>query len=379
MSSKDLYSILGVERSASDAELKKAYRKLAQKYHPDVNKDNEEAEKKFKEINMAYEILSDKQKRAQYDQFGSTGGPGGGGFGGGFGGFDPSQFSGDSGFADIFETFFGGAHPGGGRSRGPRGPQTGGDIETTLSLSLEESAFGTDKTLEINKADACPHCDGKGAEPGSSIVDCVDCQGTGQVRSVRQTILGNMQTVRTCSRCHGEGQVPEKPCTTCHGTMRTRQRQNLTVKIPAGVENGATIRLKGKGEAGIRGGGYGDLYLHIRVTPHKSFLRKGYDIHSEIELHVLQAILGDKINVETLHGPISLKIPSGTQNGHTFKLKQKGVQHMRGSGQGDHYVTVKVMIPTKLSKEEKVLYDQLTTASGLDLDPDQGLFSKFKK
>jgi molecular chaperone DnaJ len=364
---KDLYKILGVDRSSSETEIKKAYRKLAQKYHPDVNKDNPEAEQKFKEVSVAYEILSDKQKKTQYDQFGFSGfkgggSPGAGGFQGGFGNFDPSSFGGSGGFADIFETFFGGTP---GRARGPqkRGPRPGNDIESMLTLSFEDAVFGAEKELEITKADTCKHCHGKGAEPGTSLATCKDCQGTGQVRSTRQTILGNVQTVRTCSQCEGVGQIPEKKCSACHGKMRSRQKSRITVKIPSGIENGSTIRLRDKGEAGTLGGQHGDLYLHIQVNPHLKFERRGLDVQSIEELNLLQAVLGDTIQADTVHGPVKLKIPAGTQSDHVFKIKNYGVPHPQNSHKGDHYVRVQIEIPKKLSRSEKALYENLVKDS----------------
>jgi molecular chaperone DnaJ len=367
---KNLYDVLGVSKDASDADIKRSYRKLAQKYHPDVNADKPEAETKFKEVNLAYEVLSDNKKRRQYDQFGSTGNGGGGG---GFSGFDPSSFSGD--FSDVFETFFGGR---GGRSSRPKpnGPQPGNDIESLLTLSFEEAAFGSEKQLELTKADICTPCEGVGAEKGSSIITCEECQGTGQVRSVRQTILGQIQTMRTCTRCQGQGKIPEKKCKSCHGQMRTRQKSLVTVKIPAGIENGATIRLQGKGEAGIRGGNYGDLYLHIQIRPHAQFERRGYDVHSAQNLHLLQSVLGDEVTIETLHGGVTLKIPAGTQSDQVFKVKGKGIPHMRGNGNGDHYVKVSVEIPKKLSKREKELYADLVKESGLDIKGEGGFLEK---
>jgi molecular chaperone DnaJ len=366
---KNLYDVLGVNKGSNDADIKKAYRKLAQQYHPDVNKDNPEAETKFKEINLAYEVLSDKQKRQQYDQFGSTGGPGAGP------GFDPSNFSGD--FSDIFETFFGG-RGGRGAQRNPSGPMPGNDIESLLTLSFEEAAFGAEKQLELTKADSCETCKGNGAEPGSKIVTCEECHGTGQVRSVRQTILGQIQTQRSCTTCQGQGKTPEKKCKKCHGQMRTRQKSRVTVKIPAGIENGATIRLQGKGEAGVRGGQYGDLYLHIQITPHAKFERHGYDVYSNQLLHLLQGVLGDETEVETLHGKVKFKIPAGTQSGQQFKIKGKGIPHMRGSGHGDHFIKVQVDIPKKLSKKEKELYAGLVKESGLDIKGEGGFLSKLK-
>lgn len=373
---RNFYSVLGLERSASEADIKRAYRKLAQKHHPDVNKGDAEAEKKFKEVNLAYEVLSDRKKRAQYDQFGFTGnGPAGGAGFGGFSGFDPSQFG---GFSDIFETFFGGTTPQGSRSK-RRGPQPGNDIESVLRLSLEESVFGIEKTLEVTKAETCTRCQGQGAEPGSLVVSCPECKGAGQIRSIRQTLLGAIQTVRPCPQCHGEGRIPEKKCQDCHGQTRTRQKTALTVKIPAGIENGSTIRLKGKGEAGHQGGEHGDLYLHLQVSPHPRFKRQGYDIHSMHSIHVLQGILGDTISVDTLYGPVKLKIPTGTQPEQTFKIKDHGVPHMRGPDKkGDHYVKVQVDLPKKPTRREKELYTELAKEAGLSMEDDGGLFSRFK-
>lgn len=375
MMNKDLYTILGVGKNANEADIKRAYRKLAQKYHPDVNKDHPESADRFKEVNFAYEILSDRQKRQQYDQFGFTGQGGAGGFSGGAG-FDASDFSG--GFADIFETFFGGSSAS--RSRSERqGPRPGNAIETVLKLTFEEAVFGTEKMLEIIKADTCKRCQGKGNEPGSKTVSCPTCQGTGQIRSVRQTLLGNIQTMHPCSNCDGIGQIPEKKCIECHGQMRTRQKTTVTVKIPAGIESGATIRLREKGEAGLNGGRYGDLYLHIQVAPHRQFQRQGYDIHSAHTIHLLQAVLGDEIEVETVHGKVTLKIPAGTDHGQTFKIKERGVPHMKGTSKGDHLCIIHIEIPKKLSRNEKELYAQLVEEAGLKINPDGGWLGKFKR
>lgn len=373
---KDLYEILGVAKGASDQDIKRSYRKLAQKYHPDLNKDDKEAEAKFKEINQAYEVLSDKQKRQQYDHFGSAGpGMGGGGFQGG--GFDFGSFGGGGGgFADIFETFFGG----GGGQRASRGSRAmrGGDIEAGLKLKFEESVFGCEKILEITKADTCEHCKGKGAEPGSKIVSCDNCNGTGQIRSTKQTILGQISTSRVCDKCNGEGRAPEKKCTKCHGTMRTRQKSKVTVKIPAGIENGAIIKLTGKGEAGINDGPYGDLYMHIQVLTHNKFVRDGIDIKSTEEIDLIQAVLGDKIKVQTVHGDVDLKIPTGTQNDDVFTLKDYGIKSDR-TGNGNHLVMIRVKIPKKLSFKEKTLYAELAAEKGLEIEAQTGILKKILK
>jgi len=369
MAKTDLYEILGVQKSATDADLKAAYRKLAMKWHPDKHKGEKDAETKFKEINVAYEILSDKQKRQQYDTFGSTGGGGSAGGGGGFGGFDPSGFSGFSGgasdFADIFESFFGG---GGGHNSARRGgPVRGNDIEAAIQISFEEAVFGCEKELEITKPDKCKTCKGDGVEPGSSKMTCGACGGAGQIRAVKNTILGQMATTRVCSECDGEGQVPKKKCSVCHGTSRIRVKERVRAKIPAGVDNGSTIRLSGKGEGGVKGGSAGDLYINLYVEPSKRFIRHGYDIHSEIVLHVVQAVLGDEITAATIHGDEKIKIPPGTVDDKVFKLSSKGVQKLNSNSFGDHLVKVKIDIPQKLSKKEKDLYIELAKESGLDV------------
>ncbi len=361
---KDLYEILGVPKSSTDKELKAAYRKLALKYHPDKNKGDKEAEKKFGEINAAYEVLSDDKKRKQYDQFGGMPGAGGGfpGGGGAQGGF---PFGGDmGGFADIFESFFGGGNVRGRGARKRDGSANGADIEAVVQLHFEEAAFGVTKELEITKPDKCPNCDGKGAEPGSPIVNCKGCSGTGEIKSVKNTILGQMVTSRTCSECKGEGKVPEKKCTKCHGTTRVRAKERVKVKIPAGVDTGTIIRLGGRGEAGVKGGNYGDLYVHIQVKVSDKFKRSGVDVYTDAEIGVPLAALGGEVEIETLHGKEKLKVPSGTQPETVFKLNGKGIHREAGAsrdgaGKGDHYVTAKVSVPKKLSKKEKELYQQL--------------------
>ncbi len=366
--SKDLYEILGVKKEASDQEIKTAYRKAALKWHPDKHKGDKEAEQKFKEINMAYEVLSDQKKRQQYDAFGSAGGPGGGfggGGAGGFGGFDFTDFMDGSGnFADIFESFFGGARGGQGRRKG--GAMRGNDIEASIGIGFEEAVFGSEKELEITKPDVCDQCNGKGAEPGSTIITCPTCSGTGQLRAVRNTILGQVTTSRVCDNCDGEGRVPEKKCTKCHGTTRTRVKERIKVKIPAGVDNGSTIRLTGKGEGGIKGGPAGDLYINLNVRPSDTYFRSGNDIHSETKIHLLQAVLGDEVEVKTLHGASTIKIPPGTEDGKVFQISAKGVPSHTGKT-GDHLVKVRVEVPKKLSKKEKELYAELAKEAGLDI------------
>jgi len=388
---KDLYEILGVAKGANDKEIKAAYRRLALKYHPDKNKGDKEAETKFKEINMAYEVLSDNQKRKQYDQFGAVPGMGGagsgggwGGFGGGAGGVNWGGFGGgaeggfpfgEGGFADIFESFFGG----GGRKKSARKKGDGvrgNDIEAVINLTFEEAAFGTTKELEITKPFNCDHCNGKGAEPGSAIVSCKSCGGSGEIRSVKNTILGQMVTSRTCDTCEGLGKVPEKKCTKCHGTTRIRGKKRVTIKIPAGVDEGTVVRLSGEGEAGVYGGGYGDLYAHVQIKKSEKFVRDGVNVHSDTEIDVITAVLGGEVKIETIHGEVGLKIPSGTQGGTVFKLSGKGIHREAGvwGGQagagsdgakvGDHFVKINVKIPSKLSRKEKELYEQLKGVNG---------------
>lgn len=374
----DYYKLLGVEKTASDSEIKKAYRKLAQKYHPDINKDNKEAEKKFKEISEAYEVLSDKQKRSAYDQFGKAGVGGGGqnGFGG-FGGFDSSQFDGMNfgGFGDIFDTFFGG---GGGQSRArSTGPQKGADLEMVVTLSFEDSIVETEKELKVNKKEKCSRCAGNGAEPGTKINTCSTCNGTGQVTQIQRTPLGSIQTRRTCPDCHGEGKKPEKACSDCQGTGFEQRASTIKVKIPAGIHDGAVIRLSGKGEAGAKGGPYGDLYLHIGVTPSSEFERKEDDIYTSQEIHLLQAVLGDEIKVKTIYKDVTLKIPAGTQSGKVFSLKEYGMTKMKSGSKGNHYVKIIVNIPEKLSSKEKELYGELTKEAKLKIKPtEKGFFEK---
>jgi molecular chaperone DnaJ len=372
---KDYYEILGVPKDAGVDQIKKAYRKLALEYHPDKHKGDKAAETKFKEINQAYEVLSDKQKRSTYDQFGSAGETAGG-FGGGFsgGGFDFSSFAEGGGFADIFETFFGQqARP---RQR-RRGPRRGEDIEFQLNITFEEAVFGTEKELLVTKTESCDRCRGTGAEPGSKTIMCPTCRGSGEIRSIRQTLLGQVATSQVCPNCMGEGNIQEKKCTKCQGSTRIEKDEKVRVRIPAGVDNNSTIRLGGKGEAGIFGGPYGDLYVHLRVASSRKFVRSGYDIHTEAHIHLLQAVLGDVVEVETLDGKLALKIPAATQSGKVFRLKEQGVQRLRGEGKGDHFVKVLVDVPAKLSKKEKELYQQLAKEAGLELKTTkEGFFSK---
>ncbi|MFH1046867.1 MAG: molecular chaperone DnaJ [Patescibacteria group bacterium] len=349
----DYYDLLGIDKSASQEDVKKAFRKLAHQYHPDKATGNTE---KFKEINKAYQTLGDEKKRAQYDQVGHStyeqmGGMGGGPNAGGFGGFGGGQ-----GFninmddlGDLFGQAFGGAFGGGSRSRGPA---QGRHIEMDIQLTFEEAAFGVAKKIDPYKTVTCDDCEGTGAEKGTKLNTCGNCNGTGQVRTVQQTILGNFQSVRTCSRCSGEGKTPEKLCRTCGGSGVVKKAKTIEVKIPAGINDGETLRVTGEGEA-VKGGRSGDLYLTIKLRKHAKFDRDGVDVYSEEEISFPQAALGAKIDTVTLDGKVDLKIPAGTQPGTVFRLKGKGIPHLKYSGRGDHYVTIRVNVPTKLSRQQK--------------------------
>lgn len=367
---QDFYQTLGVQKNADEAELKRAYRKLALEHHPDKNKGDKKAEAKFKEINEAYQTLSDKQKRAYYDQFGTapgaSGGHGGGHPGAGFGGFGNGgfevNFNGGGGFGDfgdIFESFFGGGGSQGGPRRKRSGPYRGNDIETTLKLRFDDAVFGTEKELVINKLERCENCTGSGAESGSKIITCKTCNGAGEIRGMRQTIFGQVATSYPCDTCEGRGKTPERVCTKCQGTGRHKKTDTIKVKIPPGVDTGSTLKVTGKGEAGPLGGESGDLYVHLNVEKSKEFMRDGYDIYTEKEITVPQAVLGAEIAINTLYGNITLKIPAGTQSGKVFRMKEYGVQKLQKSDRGDHMVKITVVVPSKLSRKEKELYEQL--------------------
>ena len=357
MSKRDYYEVLGVSKDASADEIKKAFRKAAVKHHPDKEGGDET---KFKEINEAYEVLKDAQKRQRYDQFGHAGvGGNGGGYSGnpfeGFGGFQGQNVHfdfGDGGLGDIFSQFFGG-----GAGQQQRGPKRGRDVETTINLTFEEAVFGIERTLELDMDDECSHCHGTTVEPGSSMKTCPTCKGAGQQQRVMNTIFGPVQQAVVCDTCHGAGQIPEKVCTVCKGKGTERRRQSLKVKIPAGIDDGATIRLTGRGEA-VGGGSRGDLYVNIRVKAHKKFTREGDIILSDEHVTMVDAALGTEIDVETVDGTIRMKVPAGTQSGTDFKLTDHGVPHLRGNGRGAHIVRIVVDTPTKLSKKQRELLEQ---------------------
>ena len=351
---RDFYEVLGVDRSASADEIKKAYRKLAKKYHPDLNPDDKEgAEAKFKEATEAYEILSDADKKQKYDQFGhaafdQTAG-GGYGYGGGFNDFD---------MGDIFSSFFGGGFGGGFGGSNPNAPRRGRDIAHSIELSFEEACFGAEREITINHLEKCDECHGSGAKKGTSPTTCPTCRGTGQVRTVQRTILGNMQTSRPCETCGGKGTIIKEPCQACAGKGSTRRSKKVNVKIPAGIDNGQQVYVRGEGDAGSNGGPSGDLILNIRVRSHKLFVRQGFDIYCDYPISFVQATLGAEILVPTIDGKVSYTIPEGTQNGTVFRLKGKGATRLRSTQRGDQYVTIKVEIPKGLSESQKDLLRQ---------------------
>ena len=359
MAKRDYYEVLGVNKSASADEIKKAFRKAAIEHHPDRGGD----ETKFKELNEAYEVLKDPSKKQRYDQFGhaGVGGNSGGDPFAGFGGQGQNvNFDfGDLGLGDIFSSFFGG---GGGGQRSQR-QSRGRDVESRIEISFEEAVFGTEVDLTLNIDDTCAHCKGSTVEPGHDLKTCDTCKGAGQVTQVTRTIFGNIQQASVCPTCHGTGKVPERVCTVCHGKGTQPQRQTIQLKIPAGVDDGATIRLREHGEA-IANGPKGDLYVNIRVKSHKQFTREGDLILSEEHLPMVEAALGTEIEVATVDGPVRMKIPAGTQSGSDFKLSGHGVTHLKGSSRGAHIVTVIVDTPAKLTKKQQELLQQFAEASG---------------
>jgi len=353
---RDLYQVLGVERGSSDADIKRAFRKLAQQWHPDVNAEAE-AQERFKEINDAYQILSDPERRQRYDTFGRAGVDGAsGGAGAGFEGF--------GGFGDIFDAFFGGTAAAGGSARRGR-PQPGADLRYDLRLTFEEAVKGTDKEVEFRVLQRCETCSGSGAREGTEAVTCPQCQGRGEVRSVRQTMLGQMVNVSACPRCHGDGKVVETPCATCKGDGRTERKRSLRVTIPAGIDEGHQIRLTNEGEVGPRGGPAGSLYVAVHVTPHPTLKRDGTELYHEATISIAQAALGTKISVPTVDGDEEVEIKAGTQPETEIRLRGKGVPHLRRTGaRGDLHVLIDVRVPTKLSKKQRELLEAYARESG---------------
>jgi len=362
---RDYYDVLGVSRDASEEEIKKAFRRLAFRYHPDRNKDGG-AEERFKEINEAFEVLSDPAKRSAYDRFGHMGSQG---FGArGFEGFD------FGGFGDIFDAFFGGVS---GTAR-RHGPQRGSDLKYNLSISFEEAVFGTERELEVVRTESCSLCRGSRAAPGTQPTRCPQCHGSGQVRRTQFSIFGQFVNVITCERCGGEGRIITNPCPQCKGSGSERRTRRVTIKVPAGVGSGSQIRLSGEGAAGVRGGPPGNLYVALKVGEHKLFRREGYDILYDLPINIAQAALGDEVEVPTVDGRVRLKIPSGTQTGRTFCLKEKGVPRLHNGGRGDQLVTIRVVTPRSLDENQKKLFQELARTLGREPAEDKGFLGKIK-
>ncbi|NJD02423.1 MAG: molecular chaperone DnaJ, partial [Ruminiclostridium sp.] len=362
-SKRDYYEVLGVEKNASDAEIKKAYRKVAKQFHPDVNQEDKSAESKFKEANEAYEVLSDPQKKARYDQYGHAGvDPNGfSGAGGGFGDFD------FGGIGDIFESFFGGSGGFGRSSRTRNGPQKGSDLKYSMELSFEEAAFGIEREISINRMEACVTCGGTGSRQGSNAGSCQHCGGTGQVQVKQSTPFGQFVNVKTCDVCRGEGKVITNPCGICSGKGKIKKNVKIKLNVPAGIDDGQTISLRGEGEPGTKGGPSGDLYVTVRVRKHLIFKRQGNDVICEMPITFVQAALGAEVDVPTLDGKVRYAIPEGTQTGSVFRLKSKGIPYLRGNGRGDQYIKVEIDVPKKLNEKQKAILREFADISGDDV------------
>jgi molecular chaperone DnaJ len=358
---RDYYEVLGVDRDADEDQIKKAYRRKARKLHPDVNKDDPRAEEKFKELSEAYEILSDPNKRARYDQYGHSG------INDNDFDFDDFAQGGFGGFDDIFDMFFGGGMGMGGRRRGP---QRGSDLQYRMQISFQKAAFGGSEEITIPRTESCSNCHGTGAKPGTETRTCPQCHGSGQIRTTQQTPFGHFAQTRICNRCGGDGKIVDTPCPECNGSGKVRKQRKITVNIPAGVDTGTRLRMPGEGEAGDQGASNGDLYIVLQVKPHKIFNREGDDIHCEVPISFVQATLGDEIEVPTLEGKVKFSIPEGTQPGTSFRLKNKGIAHLNGYGRGDEYITTKVVIPKSLNEKQKELMLKFAEESGDEINPE---------
>lgn len=367
MAKRDYYEILGIQRNASNDEIKGAFRKLARQYHPDVSQEAD-AEERFKEINEAYGVLSDDQKRAAYDRYGHAGVQGTGGM---------PDFTVD--FADLFEEFFGMGGFGRSSQRSRNMPRRGADLQLRLDLSFEEAVFGLEKEIEFTRDEICVTCQGKGAEPGTSPIRCTTCNGNGEVRQVRQTILGSMVQVSTCPTCNGAGETVSTPCHTCSGRGQERKTRKKIITIPAGVDDGNQIRLAGEGQPGINGGPNGNLYLLISVRSHQYFKRRNSDILLDLDINIAQATLGSEVPIPTVDGEEMLRIPSGTQPGKVLRVRGKGVPHLRGSGRGDQLVVINIAIPKHLTNEQRELFEKLAASLGSEVRPQERSFLDWLK
>lgn len=374
-SKRDFYEVLGVGKNASDAEIKKAYRTMAKQYHPDVNSGDKTSEAKFKEVNEAYEVLSDPQKKARYDQYGHAGvDPNGfGNAGAGFGDFD------FGGIGDIFESFFGGSGFGRSSSRSRSGPQKGADLKYSTEISFEEAAFGLEREISINRHENCTACGGSGAKAGTSPTTCTQCNGSGQVQYKQSTPFGQFVNVKACDACRGEGKIISNPCTACSGKGKVRKSVKIKLDIPAGIDDGQTMSLRGEGDPGAKGGPAGDLYVTVKVKPHALFKRQGNDVVCEMPITFVQAVLGAELEVPTLDGKVKYSIPEGTQTGSIFRLKNKGIPYLRGNGRGDQYVKVDIEVPKKLNEKQKAALRGFADISGDEVhEQRKGFFDKMK-
>jgi len=378
MAKRDYYEVLGISKGAEQDEIKKAYRKLARQYHPDVNKDNKDAEEKFKEVQEAYDVLCDPQKKAQYDRFGHQEesfqgfGRGGGGFGN-MGGFSTG------GIEDIFDAFFGGGFSSG-RRRQESGPQRGPDLRYDLEITLEEAVKGKNTFVRLERQETCPDCGGSGAKDGSAPVVCQACNGTGQQQVTKNTAFGSFVSVRPCPSCNGEGRIIQDPCPNCRGEGRVSRERKIEVKLPAGLDNGSRVRVSGEGGAGRKGGPPGDLYVITHVRKHEIFTRQDNDLLCDIPLNFVSAALGGEIEIPTIDGKSKLRIPEGTQPGTVFRLKGKGVPNIRGFGKGDQLVKIKVEVPKRLNSKQKKILQEFAQASGYDIPAgqDKGFIDRVK-
>ncbi|MDR1117071.1 MAG: molecular chaperone DnaJ [Oscillospiraceae bacterium] len=378
---RDYYEVLGIAKGASEDEIKQAYRKLAKKHHPDINPNDKAAEEKFKEVGEAYEVLSDQQKRQLYDSYGHAGvdpnfNAGGGGFGGfgGGGGFGFDDFD----LGSVFDAFFGG-NGGGARAARRNGPVRGENVRASSVLTFEEAAFGCEKTIGISRTESCAKCNGLGAEDAADISSCQTCGGTGQVRASRRTPMGVVSTTEVCQTCGGKGKIIKNPCGVCSGLGRVRKSKSIKVNIPAGIDDGQTVSIRGEGNAGQNGGGTGDLYVTVQVRPHPLFVRDGTSVHCEMPITFVQAALGAEIEVPTLDGKVKYNMPEGTQTGTTFRLKSMGIPKINGSGRGDQYVKVVVEVPKNLnSKQKDILREFGEQVGDKNYEKRKGFFDKIK-